>query len=263
MFLAGHPAFKSYYQFGCKDASSDEVVFETFRNISAIFAKDCKAHFRVVMPQLDMYFTHGRSSLDDLIITSGIERKSADDMLKLSKFNTFCVVKCRNKLHPLLEKIRDKKLKLMEFERNSKFGDWETELFVVASGKKVAFLVQTLIEFLVSGSPFYDIYSSFPFDNCTMRRVPFEFKRFMKGAVNVTEKWSISDRILKGKGKDISRNHICNDTRAKKDQLLKIIDAGQESTHGVFFGSEIFGKNLAKLLRIVAQNNADFKLIIE
>lgn len=262
-FLTANPYFRNYYHFGTKEAASVELTFETFLSLRSNFANSPKAHFRVAIPQLEVFFTHKKEALEELLSLSGSDQKATEGHLKTANFSSFCVIKTRSNSHQLLEKLEDLKMKFYEFERKSKFEELTTEKFIVASGKKVAFVLQSLLDFFCSTGRFYEVIANFPFDNCSIKRVPIEHKKFMKGAVTVIEKWELCEKVSRGKTKDIGKYKLAVETKGKKDQIARIIDPNSEMTSGVFLGSEIFGSALIKLLRFVQANNPDFKLILE
>lgn len=261
--LASHRSFQTYFQFGSKDASTDEVTLETFRDLLDQFAHNQKAHVRLVLPQVEIYFTHDRNSVEELLNSALGEKKTLDEGPRNAKITSFCVIRARNKVHQLLGKIRDKKIKFLEIQRSPKFEDAEAEDYLVTQGKRIALFAQVLIDFLTSpGCGFFEVFSNLPFDNGTQRRVNFEFKKFSKGAVTVDDKWQLAEKITRGSGQDTAKYKVAGD-KSKKDQVIRLMDPNQDGTFGLFFGGEVFGKELARLLRYVHANNPDVKLIVE
>jgi hypothetical protein len=261
--LASHRSFQTYFQFGSKDALTDEVTLETFRNLLDQFAHSPKSHVRLILPQIEVYFTHDRYSVEELINSAIGEKKGLDEGVRNTKINSFCVIRAKNKVHQLLNKIRDKKIKFLEIQRNPKFEEAEIEDYLVTQGKRIALFAQVLVDFLTSpGSGFFEVFSNLPFDNGTQKKVNFEFKRFGKGVVTVDDKWQLAEKIVRGSGQDTAKYKLVGD-KTKKDQAIRLMDPSLEGTYGVFFGGEVFGKELARLLRFVHANNPDVRLIVE
>lgn len=263
MFLAAHKNYQIHFYFGSKENATDELKFETFRSFLAEFAHNPKAHAKIIFLQTEIYFSHDKKSVEELIVSGNGDKKCPEDFTKLLKLGTFCIVKTRSPFHQLLQKIKDKKIKFLEFQKSSKFGDANEEIFLVTSGKRISFFIQVLIDYLMFTVPFFEIFANFPFDNCSQKRAPVEVKKYPKGTVNVTNKWIISDRILKGKHKDLSKYKFTNENKIKKEQIVRHLDPNSEGMSSVSFSGEIFGKELSKFLRILYANNPDSKLIID
>lgn len=255
--------FKSYHYFSSKDSYNDETLYESVESLIQNLTCKKSGSFRIMFPQIEIYITDNKISVDELISNNLVEKNNNEQYETFQKFNYFVVLKSRNKNNPFILKLREKNIKMIEFEKISKVEENLKEFYFVAFGKKIALILQYFIDFVSSASFFFEIFSDFEFLNSSLRKINFEVKKFTKGAAQVSEKWSLSEKFAVVKGQDKSKYRVNQESKVKKEMFLKQIDLNSESLHGIFIGCDFFGKNLVKLFKYVLANNSDYKIIVE
>lgn len=255
--------FKKFHFFSSKDAFSEETLFETFTSVFQNFGSQKDSFFKIVFPQVEIFVTRDKKAVDELISINSVEQNNHSVYSNFHNFRHFIVIKAKNPNNAFINRLREKKVKLIEFEKVSKLDEYTKEFYYVSFGKKIRLILQYLMDFIFINNVFFEFYSNFEFDNCVLKKVNFEFKKFIKGAVNVTEKLTLSDTLVKIGSKEREKYKVTQNAKLKKEIFLKQIDSGTEHCSGLFFGSDIFGKNLVSLLKFIVANNNDYKIILE